>query len=298
MHSDGSPCRFKWLRARTETAAFYDVTKEMAEDIMAHHNEINRGLSIHRADRYGRDRVKNMWYTTHQGAGFDWNGQAIDGQHRFTMVIRTELTTRILMVTGLDPIVRMVTDIGAKRSASDVLQLVGRKDATIRTVAVVRQMMNGKSASATITEIAEAYDMHHEAAITAMGLFPRQNVKNKTIAPIEAVLGRASYTEDISKLEEFAEKLITGKAEKGRPGDKGVVMLSKFLDSLISRGGGMSRVIYGYTEMALATFLANEALPELVMPEEEMFALPEKFNKKAKAKLKIVHPMKGLAKTA
>lgn len=297
-HSDGSTCRYKWLKANTETAAFYDVTKEMADDIMEYHNKINRNLSISRADRLGRDRARDRWYTSHQGAGFDWNGQAIDGQHRFTMISRTELTTRILMVTGLDPRVREVTDIGSKRSPADVLQINGREDANVRTVAIVRQMMNGTRKGATVAEIIDAYDIYHQAAIEAQSLFSRQNVRNITIAPVMGVLARASFTEDMSKLEEFAEILISGKGGKGRAGDRSVVLLHKFLSALPHRGGGMSPIIYGYVETVLAAFLENVALSELTMPEEELFVLPERPTKKAKAKIKIVHPMRGLAKTA
>src|SRR5690349_13341781 len=99
MSSNGRTYRINF-RVRQETAAFYDVTKEIAEDWMAEHNKINRGLSMSLADRYGRDRVNNRWLTTHQAVAFDWDGQMVDGQHRCTMIIKTELTTRLLVVTG------------------------------------------------------------------------------------------------------------------------------------------------------------------------------------------------------
>lgn len=286
------------LKTRTETAAYYDITKEMAADWLEHNNHINRGFKPALAKRYGRDRINGKWYTTDQAISFDWDGQLVNGQHRLTFIRDTELTTRMLVVTGLDPIVRMVTDIGARRSPSDILQLIGREDANTRTVAIVRQMMNGTNRGASIPEVVDAYDIHHEAAITAQGCFPKQNLKNITIAPVMGVVGRASRTEDLAKLEEFGEKLYYGKGEKGRPGDKGVILLHKFLTALPHRGEGLSRIIYGYTEVVLAAFLSNIALAELIMPDVELFPLPEKVTKKSKTKLRVVHPMKGLAKSA
>src|SRR5574339_551960 len=104
------------LKTRTETAAFYDITVEMATDWLENHNNSNRGRNVSLVERYSRDRANDKWLTTHQAIGFDWNGEMVDGQHRCAMVIKTQLTTRILVVTGLDPMVRMVTDIGKKRS--------------------------------------------------------------------------------------------------------------------------------------------------------------------------------------
>ncbi len=280
------------IKTVKETAAFYDVTKDMAQDWYENHNPLNRHFRNGLAERYSRDRVNDKWLTTHQAIAFDWNGHMVDGQHRCVMIVRTGLTTRVLVVTGLDPNVRMVTDIGAKRSASDVLQLIQREDANVRNVAVVRQMMNGLGKRASIPEIVDAYDLYAEAANTAINFFPKQNVKNKTIGPVIGVFGRASYTENHDKLEEAAILLTGGKAERGNKGHKSIILLSHFLEGIPSRGEGYNKTIYGYTEAALAAFLANEALDELFVPDEELFALPDKLKK---AKLRVV---KTLAKTA
>jgi hypothetical protein len=160
----------------------------------------------------------------------------------------------------------------------------------MRNVAVVRQMMNGLGKRASVPEIIDAYDIYKDAAQTAMAFFPQQNVKNKTISPVIGVLARASYTEDHEKLEEFATLLIEGLGDKSRKGHKSVALLARFLESLHHRGEGMSKTIYGFTEASLAAFLANEALPELFIPEEELFALPEKI-KRSRSKLKIVEAM-------
>jgi hypothetical protein len=208
------------------------------------------------------------------------------------MIIETGLTTRMAIATGLDPKVRLVTDIGAKRSASDVLILDGRKDANVRLVAVVRAMMNGSGRSASVPEIADAYDMYEEAAKTAMGFFPSQNVKNITRACVIGVFARASYTEDHEKLEEGATILVEGLGDRGKKGHKSIALLSRYLTSIqiTSWGDNHARKVYGYTEAALAAFLANEALTELFVPEEELFALPEnkRRSRATKPKLRVV----------
>lgn len=275
------------IKTATKTAGFFYVRPDVAAVWLEKHNPYNRNYRIALEEKYSRDRVNDGWITTDHAISFDWNGHMVNGQHTAGMIVRTGLITENLIVTGLDPRARMVTDIGAPRTPADILRLIGREGVTTNNVAVVRSMMNGTNRRATIPEIVVAYDFFGPAAKEALSWFPSA-LKKVVIAPVTGALGMASFSQDKTKLQEFAEILHSGTHTIGRAGNAGIYLLRDYLLQLPSRGDNITKHIYGLTEAAIWAFLSNKRLTTLEPAREELFAVPKHMNKiRAKKEVKF-----------
>src|SRR5262245_22897874 len=131
------------LASKTLTAEFVTVYPEMAIDWLDNHNNINRPKRSGLEDKYTRDRVGGHYITSDHAISFDWNGEMINGQHTCGAIRESGIAETHLVVRGLDPKARMVSDTGAPRRPADILKLLGYEGVTFTNVAVVRQMMNG-----------------------------------------------------------------------------------------------------------------------------------------------------------
>jgi hypothetical protein len=124
-----------------------------------------------------------------------------------------------------------------------------------------------------MSEIVDAYEIHHEAANAVLAMFPNKR-KNITIAPVLGPMARAWYSEDVSKLETFAIVLYDGLASRSKKGEASIILLRDFLMQLGPRGGDWgARDIYGRAEAALYAFLTNVKLSVLEPTKEELFPL-------------------------
>jgi hypothetical protein len=106
-------------RIRSE---WVDVSPRLATELLQK-NKTNRPLSKD-AVRDIVDRMKKgQWVVTHQGLGFDFNGDLVDGQHRLAAVVQSGITHRYLLTYDLDPQTFDHIDVGGKgaRTAADLL---------------------------------------------------------------------------------------------------------------------------------------------------------------------------------
>jgi hypothetical protein len=275
------------------SAEFVEITPELAQQWMENNNPHNRKLRPRLVEKYGRDKTNGKWFITHEAVAFDWDDNLVDGQHRLTSIISTGLATKTLVVKGLDPQVRMVVDTGAARNASDVLKLLGYKDAGFNEVAVVRSLMNGLRGKATVPEVVEAYEKHEEAVKEVLSYFPSRR-KHITISPVLAPMARVWYTENRYRLPRFAEVLYTGMAYKNRKGEASIIALRDHLiERVVVTGSQVHSEIYGLTEAALDAYLSGIGLTKLVPTKEELFPFPDSVKTPAKAHLEIVTPVKA-----
>lgn len=272
------------IKTSQKTAVFLFVQPEWARYWLENHNPLNRPYRSTLEDKYTKDQENDDWIVTDHAISFDTNGHMINGQHTCGMIARTGRGVEHLVVTGLTPAARLVTDIGAPRRPVDILRINGRLEATHSNVAVVRSMMNGTNKRASMQEIVRAYDSLGGAARWALGLFPTM-LKKIVIAPVTAVLGTASFTQDKDRLKEFASILYEGKHTNGRAGNSGIYLLRDYLEQLESRGDGISKHIYGLTETALLRFLNNTNTKVLKPATEPVFLLPKNVKPKVKKEI-------------
>ena len=110
---------------RTE---YVDVTPAQAEEWLGH-NTRNRHLRKPVVAQYARDMLAGAWGRSESAICFAATGELLNGQHRLHAVIKSGVTVRMLVMTGLAVGDQAVMDMGAKRIAGDVLALDGEINA-------------------------------------------------------------------------------------------------------------------------------------------------------------------------
>lgn len=262
--------------AQILTSGFEKISPNQAFIWLDQNNTINRRIRLSLVDKYARDMTNGKWVTTGDPISFDWENVLLEGQHRLSAVVKSGMTIEFTIVRGLDPKSRMVHGIGAARRPADILKILGWQTNN-SLVAIVRSIMNGHNKRASIPEIVDAYETHHEAAEITLAMFP--SIKKRiVISPVTGPIARAWYSQDYTKLQTFADILYNGLADRRRKGDASVILLRDYLLQVPSRGENLTREIYGLTETSLSAFLSNQKLTTLEPSKEELFPLPNEHS--------------------
>ena len=101
------------------------MTPEWAEKILTQNNNKNRKIRTSKLMMYTRSIEAGDWKITNQGIALDPEGNLLDGQHRLAAIVKASKAVRILLGTNCDPSTFGVIDIGATRTAGDMLTLSG-----------------------------------------------------------------------------------------------------------------------------------------------------------------------------
>lgn len=119
-----APPKGKRVNPEGVTTTYEEITPEIAAKWLEL-NHSNRTLQEARVTAMVDDILHDRWKLTHQGIGFDTNGDLFDGQHRLTAVLRSGKTVKMMVTRGMDPDTKEVTDIGKVRSFTDILNFRG-----------------------------------------------------------------------------------------------------------------------------------------------------------------------------
>jgi hypothetical protein len=88
-------------------------------------NTRNRAVVKARVKSYAEAIRANRFLLGPDAVGVDWDGNLVNSQHRLYGVIDADAPIEILLVTGLDPKVRQVVDIGRQRRLAETLAIEG-----------------------------------------------------------------------------------------------------------------------------------------------------------------------------
>lgn len=105
------------------TTEYVSVTPQQAREWLKT-NTKNRNLSESVVDAYANDMRAGAWKLTHQGLGFDVQGNLLDGQHRLHAVIKVNFPVTMAVTKGLAPSARDVVDAQKPRTVADQLALI------------------------------------------------------------------------------------------------------------------------------------------------------------------------------
>lgn len=150
--------REEWVRVTPEVAAAW-LDK----------NENNRKLTQDRVIRFAEDMEAGRWVDYHpHGVSFDDTGRLIDGQHRLQAVLLSGVPVTMRVTTGLPPEMHAVFDLGAPRTAGEILRREGVRD---------------PSHAAALATMVHMYDTHpgiswngaRHPSKTATNLFVQEN---------------------------------------------------------------------------------------------------------------------------
>jgi hypothetical protein len=98
------------------------VTPELAQRWLER-NSRNRKISAATVDRYSRDMLNLEWPFTGDPIRFSDRLALLDGQHRLTAIVETEVALTLLVMIGFGQSVQTFMDGGRKRHISDTLAL-------------------------------------------------------------------------------------------------------------------------------------------------------------------------------
>jgi len=151
-----------------------DIDDIMAKDMLSR-NDQNRLLSRGAVKSWTRCMIRDRWKLTGTPIQIDENGTIVDGQHRLNAIVayyehcRTNniipQPVRFLVVSNLDPEVRLVVDSGRKRSAADALGIRGVTNAPV-VAAACRWLIFIKGSGASLKDkistdhVAEMFEKH------------------------------------------------------------------------------------------------------------------------------------------
>jgi len=103
------------------------ITPEMAEQYLAA-NTHNRPLSDSSVTSFAEDMVSGRWLLNGDAIRFTLDGTLLDGQHRLAAIVEAGISVPMLVIRNLPADVFETIDAGRRRSASDVLHVMGTKN--------------------------------------------------------------------------------------------------------------------------------------------------------------------------
>jgi hypothetical protein len=174
-----------------------------------------------------------------------------------------------------------VIDGGAPRSLADRLRLNGTISGKYHEIGstAVQMVTRSRCANLTHKQQIRIVERHADAAEFAVDHLPnKRSTRGIAVAPVRAVIGRAFYSADHSKLIQFCDVLAGGLAT--REVDRTPNNLSQVLRSTGNGESRMSRAEkYDKTESALAAYLRGDVIQKIYASSTEKFPLPEEVSK-------------------
>lgn len=210
------------------------ITPEKAAKFLST-NVANRNVYRSNMDRIKSAMESGAFLQNGETIKFDWNGNLIDGQHRLLQIVETGITQTILVVRGLDPIVKPTVDTGRPKNNADNLAMSGVANAN-NVAAALRWKLtveggyssyhNGRI---TNTVIVKEFEKHPSIANCVRHNAVSRNILNGSI---QTYLNFTFRNIDIDEADRFFGDLDSGaNMEEGDP----VLVLRNWLTSALMR---------------------------------------------------------------
>lgn len=101
------------------------ITPKAAQDLLETRNGVNRPMRDSWVQALTAAMGRGEWKMTHQGIAITEKGRLFDGQHRLAAIVAHGKPMKMMVTTGLSDDVFDVIDIGARRTAGDLLSVMG-----------------------------------------------------------------------------------------------------------------------------------------------------------------------------
>lgn len=140
-----------------------NMTPELALHYLSN-NPANRPVSPRRVSQFAAMMANGQWALNGETVVISATGRLLDGQHRLAAVVEHGLAVPMLVVTGALDSTFSTIDIGAKRSAGDILAISGFRNVNILGAAagIIYRLFHGLGSNVTvpppsIVAVAERY---------------------------------------------------------------------------------------------------------------------------------------------
>ena len=156
------------IKKPPQNSVILEITPQIAEHVLTHLNVNNRPRKTTKIIRYATDMQNDAWVLTGETIKFGTDGNLKDGQNRMAACMRSGAPFTTHVVFGIDPATFAMMDVGAPRSDSDIIAIMG--------------VLNAKNVSATLRFL-----MSWEAGKTDTGGGGRtpEDVKNYYLGKID-----------------------------------------------------------------------------------------------------------------
>ena len=253
------------------TAEIVTATKELVDTLLSM-NVKNRKVKLSHVQYLKNEILSGDYEVTSQGIGICASGILCDGQHRLLAIKEAGYPpVKILIVRGLSDQAQLKTDIGAKRTVSDMLALYMNQSVSntmVAAVNVIARLVNGKTRISP-TEAAEMlvdYDDEFFHLRTVEGF-------SNFAAPVCAAFLYTLKEKRDPRLLEFARQVSNGELLTS---EDPAFVLRKYLQSGpggIKGGSQVQNDRFGKTLYAINAFLNNQKIKRLYCLE-----LPSKID--------------------
>lgn len=237
----------------------------------------NRALRKVRVSKYATDMRENRWMLMPHGLCF-CQDHLCDGHHRCAAVIEANVSVVMYVVRNVPRDALPYLDCGMPRNASDALRMAGQGEYTTALLSCARAFEvfpheESRRQYQPPADLLPIIERHAEALDFGCSVLRQRSAGISRAARI--LLGRAWYTADRKRLEEFAACLISGVPQDPKD-DIAAITYRNFLLT-VPRANGMSSIEcerYRKGQTALAAFLRREGKCKLYGTEVDMFPIP------------------------
>ncbi len=242
------------------------VTPDLASQWLKD-NSYNRNLLKSKVKAYASDIEHDRWTLTHQGVAFYDDQHIADGQHRLAAVVAAGKPVQMQVTFGLPHSAGADIDRHRPRSEADAIRIGDLSDWIGNTeIAVIKAIVSAHQKKATLTakaiaELGEEIKAEVQFGVDAF-TYRRKHI---TTAPVMAAISMASDTEDLDRLLEFAEVLLSGISHS--MDDVAAIRLREQLTASGGRGGHNARVeTMRKTQRAIKAFCERQQIRKLYTP--------------------------------
>lgn len=215
-----------------------DVTPVIASKFLAK-NTHNRRAKFQVINRYMRDMQAGDWRYDGTPIRFtglfdpesdvsEWPSDAylIDGQHRLQAIVKSGVTIRLLVATGLDGRVQETIDVGAKRTINDALTLMGKKNvgalaSALRSHWALKTENLRTNYGASVPELLEWFENNPALEESLLVAKRFSDIFGSTFAGMVAAIDYEMSSIDQEEATEFWEALRNGVYSDGRALEEG-----------------------------------------------------------------------------
>lgn len=269
---------FAFEHTEVKLKTFYqDISPSLAAKYLEH-NINNRSVSKGYVSFLAKIMLSGEYSVNHQGIAFDEDGNLVDGQHRLHAIVKSGVTVSMLVTSDLSKKAVRDIDSGRKRRYWDNQKMLGDNmhpllPSVARTMFITKSLSQHAIPNAILDDVVKKY---RPALDFAMGEFfgvTSDASAQLRVASVIAVVARAYYSADFSRLREFVKVFMTGVVK-----DEGDTAATKLRDYRLIRGlqGANERTeLYKKTENALHSFLQHKPIIKLHSASDELFPIPE-----------------------
>jgi hypothetical protein len=201
-------------RHKGRTVGIEKWTWRQAEEALMK-NTTNRHVRQNDVDKYTRAMKSKLWGICTEPVVFDWDGNLIDGQHRFLAQVASKTTREWLVYRNVPPETQKHINTGIPRAPYDQLRFQGYTNSVV-LASVARWawlLEQGQATSGKIKvssdEIVDMVDRHPDLQHSAaMGVYARTGFLEMTPSPVGAAHWWIAQHNDHAEADMFIDRFV------------------------------------------------------------------------------------------